>query len=598
QSIPPDTAHAISVSLPTWKANIGYEEGQEWVVSKLETGYPRFAFLPRSESPIMLSCSPALSLHVELHHGRPGQRAMLFSTSSSAVRCVAYIRHYASCDVAASEDILDLVVDATKCSSPLLRWLSPTLHVAFFDKEAYCFAKQYWQHTGDGVSSRRAEFYLDLLRNDILIPLPVDNPTQGWSQKGPRRYRPKSTSFNRTVTDTRLSSCRHVGEDEESHRFLEERFGRNLDLGMIDQAKVAVRRRIAGLLTQDNDIQNGFRLPSSGPSSEARRAVKDNDVFLFPNGMNAIFNVHRTLLAAHGQLPSVSFGFPYVDTLKILQKFGPGCLFLGRGSSDDLDELESLLRSGERYLALFCEFPGNPLLTCPDLQRIRSLADRFDFAVVVDETIGTFANINVLPLADVVVSSLTKIFSGESNVMGGGAIFNPQGKHYTLLKRVMSEEIYEDAYWPEDMIFMERNSRDFLPRVRRINVNAEAICRVLRGSPLVKSLYYPMFNPSKDHYDAQRQPQGGYGGLVSVVFHRRKQAHAFFDAINTAKGPSLGTNFTLCSPYVILAHYQELAWAAEFGVDSDLVRISVGLEETENLRSTFRMALKEAEQGN
>jgi cystathionine gamma-synthase len=105
--------------------------------------------------------------------------------------------------------------------------------------------------------------------------------------------------------------------------------------------------------------------------------------------------------------------------LKILQKFGPGCLFYGHGSAEDLDDLENRLKSGERYLALFCEFPGNPLLRSPDLQRIRQLADQYDFAVIIDETIGNFLNVHVLPYADVVVSSLTKIFSGDSNVMGG-----------------------------------------------------------------------------------------------------------------------------------------------------------------------------------
>ncbi|RCI11066.1 hypothetical protein L249_7460 [Ophiocordyceps polyrhachis-furcata BCC 54312] len=587
QSIPPDTAHAISVSLPTWKSNVGYEEGQEWVISKLETGYPRFHIHESIK---------ALTIHIRLYYGRPGQQAMLFSTLGSATRCIAFIRRYAMPDMKSCLNILDLVVDVSKSSSALLRWLCPTLHVAFFDEGAYGLAKQYWQHTGDGVSSRRAEFYFDLLRNGILIPRQAaDHQSQFRLQKGPRRYMSKLTYTTSVSPDVKSFPYDQTGDHDECCRFLEERFGRNLDFGLVEQANLAIRRRIAGFLTHDSS-RNEFRLASVNPSFQAQQDVKEDDVFLFPNGMNAIFNVHRTLLSALGQFPSVSFGFPYVDTLKILQKFGPGCMFLGRGSSDDLDELESLLRSGERYLALFCEFPGNPLLTCPDLQRIRSLADRFDFSVIVDETIGTFANINVLPLADIVVSSLTKIFSGDSNVMGGSVIFNPHGRHYALLKRVMVEEVYEDAYWPGDIIFMERNSRDFVPRVRRINVNAETICHVLRESSLVKRLYYPMFNPSRDYYDARRLPQGGYGGLVSVIFHYRRQAEAFFDAINTAKGPSLGTNFTICSPYVILAHYQELAWAAEFGVQSDLVRISVGLEDTESLKSIFKTALHTAEQ--
>ena len=81
--------------------------------------------------------------------------------------------------------------------------------------------------------------------------------------------------------------------------------------------------------------------------------------------------------------------------------------------------MEQRCKGGEKYLALFCEFPGNPLLKSPDLKRLRSLADRFGFAIVVDETIGNFMNVQVLPFADVVVSSLTKVFSGDSNVMGG-----------------------------------------------------------------------------------------------------------------------------------------------------------------------------------
>jgi len=84
-----------------------------------------------------------------------------------------------------------------------------------------------------------------------------------------------------------------------------------------------------------------------------------------------------------------------------------------------LNDLEHRLKQGERFLALFCEFPSNPLLKTPDLQRIRALATAYDFAVVVDETIGTFLNVHVLTHADMVVSSLTKVFSGDSNVMGG-----------------------------------------------------------------------------------------------------------------------------------------------------------------------------------
>ena len=118
--------------------------------------------------------------------------------------------------------------------------------------------------------------------------------------------------------------------------------------------------------------------------------------------------------------------FPYTDTLKILQKWGPGCHFFGYGVDSDIDEFESILEkessskpSTPPILALFTEFPSNPLLRSANLPRLRALADKHDFLIGVDETIGNFVNVDVLPYADVVVSSLSKIFSGVANVMGG-----------------------------------------------------------------------------------------------------------------------------------------------------------------------------------
>jgi len=236
--------------------------------------------------------------------------------------------------------------------------------------------------------------------------------------------------------------------------------------------------------------------------------------------------------------------FPYIDTLKTLEKFGPGCIFYGLGCQEDLDDLERRLKDGEQILGLFCEFPGNPLLNSPDLARIRILADRYDFMVVIDESIGNFLNVNVLPYADVIVSSLTKLFSGASNVMGGSAILNPKGRHYRTLKQTW-EDIYQDNYWPADAIFMERNSRDFVSRSDRINHNAEAICDLLLSHPKVKRVYYPKYNSTKGLFDRCRNENGGYGGLLSATFYTKSDAVKFFDELRTAKGPSLGTNFTL-----------------------------------------------------
>ncbi|KAK7428654.1 Cystathionine gamma-synthase [Neonectria magnoliae] len=586
ESIPPDTAHAVSVSLPTWKSNVGYEEGEQWVVGRMTTGYPRF-FVHRSIA--------AFAKDIISRHGRPGQQAMLVPTPKVARRCFDFIRQRVSPELERQLAVIDFALDISKDLSALLRKLSPTISAVVFSEEVFPIAKQYWQHTGDGISSRRAEFCHDLFKDHLLAPAtgtPAAQETPGRPFRGPKRYQ-RPGSIDISPATPRTTSPKEPEESLESSQFLEERFGRNLNLSMVERAKSAIRRRIAGALAHEVDLNNG-PLPSLASNTRGIQGLAEADVYLYPCGMNAIFNAHRALLKAREPRKSINFGFPYVDTLKILQKFGPGCLFYGHASSGDMNDLKAKLKNGERFLALFCEFPGNPLLTCPDLARLRRLADEFDFAIVVDETIGTFANINVLQFADIVVSSLTKIFSGDSNVMGGSAILNPESKYYKALKAAMGED-YEDTYWPEDVIFMERNSRDFESRVVRINANSEAICDVLRTHPLVKRVYYPKYNPSRSHYDACRLPNGGYGGLLSVVFDRKEQAQAFYDCMDIAKGPSLGTNFTLCSPYVVLAHYLELPWAAQFGVDPDLVRVSVGLEETTELQDTFRRALKAAE---
>jgi cystathionine gamma-synthase len=108
-------------------------------------------------------------------------------------------------------------------------------------------------------------------------------------------------------------------------------------------------------------------------------------------------------------------------------------------------------------------------------------------------------------------------------------------------------------------------------------------------------VFYPKYNPSKEHYETFKTPEGGYGGLLSLIFHDDAHAVTFYDAIETAKGPSLGTNFTLTSPYTILAHYTELDWAEKYGVERGLVRISVGLEDREPLVGVFEKALEAIE---
>jgi len=217
-------------------------------------------------------------------------------------------------------------------------------------------------------------------------------------------------------------------------------------------------------------------------------------------------------------------------------------------------------------------------------------------------------------------------------------ILNPQGQFYSTLKPAL-QATYEDVYWDEDAIFLERNSRDFKQRIHTINQSAELVCDLLRsrslesqqhhvppppsdanetaslgengvsngtrsGAPhddaeqnpiVVQKVYYPKW-VTTDTYHAIKTADGGYGGLFSVTFTSPLAARAFFDGLGCEKGPSLGTNFTLACPFVILAHYTELEWAKQFGVDPYLVRVSVGLENPDVLVGWIEGALKNAEE--
>ena len=567
----------------------------------MKTGYPRFFIhltIQELEKEILAS------------YGRSGESVMLFPSLTTANLCRKFF--YEKIPGLGVGVVHTLQLEPRLNGNRIPATVVTGLACVFFPKEYFSVAKQVWQHTGDGISSRRGEFCLKALRDGILHPVSLARTQHHKADdataytKGPRRYQ-RPGSLNGIIapdlsapsnTDSPINGTAPDGEEKDHTQFVEERFGRNLNVKLASQAKLAIRRRISGCLLADTELDQA--LSQAPETCDTRQSgLSEDDVYLFPTGMSSIFNTHRILLAdslAKGQLPrkSICFGFTYIDTLKILEKWGPGCLFYGHGNNADLEDLQRRLESGERYLALFTEFPSNPLLNSADLQRIRILADKYDFAVVVDETVGNFTNIDVLSHVDAAVSSLTKVFSGDSNVMGGSCVLNPQSKSYSAMKEAFSRE-YEDNYWAEDAVFMERNSRDFIPRSARINTNAEAVASKLQISPIVKAVYYPRCSPSRPQYDACRTPSGGYGGLLSVTFTHPEQAVSFFDALEVEKGPSLGTNFTLACPYTVLAHYMEMEWASEWGVEPDLVRLSIGLEDPNELAGKMERALKAAE---
>ncbi|KAJ2765911.1 Cystathionine gamma-synthase [Coemansia nantahalensis] len=595
--VPPNTQHAVSVSLPTWEDNVDYEKGAQRVLSRMVSGYPRF-FIAK---PIQ-----ALAAHLCERLALPGEAAMLFPSQACAERCAAFIYdqapkqqslHSAGTGAppayeiprAGQVRIVQYVVEAASKEAAALGGASDAheggvaVHCVLFPEALFPLAKQYWQHTGNGVSARMADYCLRIERaNETYSQAPGGDCCSGYRRGSPHH---RATAAAAVPAPETLA-----GADLEASAYIEERFGRNLDGKCAAEMKQALRRRIAGALGPSSPTHDAAGARSGAPPSA-------DDVYLMATGASAVFYAHQAVLGVRAG-KSVCFGFPYTDTLKILEKFGPGAYFLGHGEGRDYEELERLLAEHAQspegpIAAIFTECPSNPMLKTADLARLRALADRYGAAVVVDETIGSFANIDVLPWADVVVSSLTKVFSGDSNVMGGSLVLNPAGALYAPLRAALAT-VYEDLLWREDAIFLERNSRDFARRVVAIGRNALAVAELLQASAKVASVQYPKFTTPANYARLMRDPSGGagYGGLLSVFFvGGERAAQAFYDHLQCCKGPSLGTNFTLASPYTILAHYYELDWAAQFGVTADLVRISIGLEPAGELLAMMQLAL-------
>jgi cystathionine gamma-synthase len=297
--------------------------------------------------------------------------------------------------------------------------------------------------------------------------------------------------------------------------------------------------------------------------------------------MAAIYASYRAVQARRPGKRCVQFGFPYVDTLRILRDFGTDAEFFPLGNQDDLRKLEQLAER-EELAGVFCEFPSNPLLSSPDLAGLSRLAHKHGFPLIVDDTIATWANVDLRSVADVVATSLTKFFTGRGDVMLGSAVVSPSSPLASELRAGLGAEC-EDCLWNESVAQAGEQSLDFTERVQRANRTTAQVVDWLRKQPDVAEVYYPAVR-DRDLYDAYRKRDGGYGGLFSLLLREpEKISAAFYDRLEFCKGPNLGTTFSLCCPFTLLAHYGELDWAEQCGVSRYLLRFSIGQEDASEL---------------
>ncbi|KAL1869126.1 hypothetical protein Daus18300_005662 [Diaporthe australafricana] len=327
------------------------------------------------------------------------------------------------------------------------------------------------------------------------------------------------------------------------------------------------------------------------PSEPSRPSTKD--VYFFPTGMAAIYKPHTYLLKSSEHRGStVLFGMAVHE----------------HPHGEDLCALEEFLReeheAHRKVQAIWAEFPANPLLVTPDLSRLRELADKYDIILGIDDTIGSWANIDITAMADIVVTSVTKSFNGYADVIAGSAILNPASPRYHGLKQLF-KQYYVPELYVADAETIERNSRDYLARTTRLNHNASALVRYLQScvenpQSSVLQVHYPSINPSRHLYERFKRPvtedfTPGYGCLFSVEFESLAQTRAFYDNLNVHKSVHLGAPVTLAFAYTMCTYKKKLDWAAKYGMRPTQIRITAGLEDTETLLEDFSIAVKAAD---
>ena len=235
----------------------------------------------------------------EQRFGIGGEGCLLFSTSTAADHCRAFIVQQAAKDnlqfhVRIAQFLLH-PEDKGRGSC------GAELHIVFFPADKTQYARPFWQHTGLGISSRYAEHYLSLLPKEAV---PV-SPTIYTRPKHPHRY----YSVKGRRQSTPASPGDTLGDDQST--YLEERYGRNLAQDAAVFAKRALRRRIAGVLLRDEPADWDVVGSTDSPLQPSTRGpgVTEHDVYLYPTGMAAIWNAHQTISGARPPAKSVAFGF-------------------------------------------------------------------------------------------------------------------------------------------------------------------------------------------------------------------------------------------------------------------------------------------------
>lgn len=256
---------------------------------------------------------------------------------------------------------------------------------------------------------------------------------------------------------------------------------------------------------------------------------------------------------------------------------------------DDMDRVRSLIRPETK--AIFVETPTNPMMNICDIAEVSKICKEFNLLLIVDNTFLTPILMNPIKLgADIVLHSGTKFLCGHNDTLAGFLIVNSDELAEKL--RYIHKTL-GNCLSPFDSWLVIRGIKTLAIRVKQMEENALKVAKFLDKHPKVKNVYYPGLENSSG-YDISLKQSKGFGAMLSFRTDSEKTAIDFLNNTNVVLfAESLGGTETLAT-YPMTQTHADLPEKdrLEKGIDETLIRLSIGIEDIDDLIKDLENALK------
>lgn len=307
----------------------------------------------------------------------------------------------------------------------------------------------------------------------------------------------------------------------------------------------------------------------------------------FASGMAAIDTVMKLFRGGDHLIAAENlYGGTFRLFHHVLENFGLQFTYV---DTSNLDAIDAAIQQNTR--ALFLETPSNPMMTISDLRACSELAHARNLLVIVDNTFSSpFLQQPIVLGADLVVHSTTKFLNGHSDSVGGAIISSSEelGQRIGFLQNAAGAILS-----PFDSFLVLRGIKTLAVRMERHNTNGMAIAEYLANHSKVRKVHYPGLTSHPQHELARRQ-MTGFGSMISFELGSLENAETFLNRVRLCSlGESLGGVETLISHPESMTHGSVPSETRKrLGITSGLVRISVGIEDVEDLIGDLESAFE------